>query len=703
MLKKDFSKLIANYGYLTMLEQIKQSRSVLFAICILLIAAIMILPMPTMLMDALLCFSIAVTVLILMTVLFIERPLDFSSFPNILLVVTMVRLALNVSTTRLILSNGHEGIDAAGRVVKVFGYFVAKGSPVIGAIMFAILTIINFVVITKGSGRIAEVAARFSLDSMPGKQMAIDADLSSGAISDVEAKQRRKHLEDESSFYGAMDGANKFVRGDAIAGLLITFINFIGGILIGAVQKDMSFSQAVSTYSILTIGDGLVSQIPSLFVSISAGLMVTKSGVVGSVDKAIFDQLGKHPVSLAISSGLIGLMGIAIPGMPFVPFAMISVVCGVGAYMLMKRQENADDASDGDNQNSSGGEAKSSDDAQIESSLKIDEIRLELGYELLALVSDGMSQGIPNQIKVLRNKLAKELGFVLPSVRMVDNIDLGSCEYRILVKDIKRGEGSVKLDSIMVLGSGDQSVDIYGEDTIDPVFGIKAKWVPASAREEAIFKGYTVIEPATVIITHMTEIVRDNITDLLSYGEVVNMINSVSPQHKKLVEELIPAEISIVSLKRVLQGLLSEGISIKDFIAILEAVSELSGKSPSIETIIEKVRSRMAIYLCKMYADENGFVNVIPLSANWEQIFMDNIAGEGDAKSLVMAPSKLQEFVAIVKREYESKSSLYPVILTSPALRRFVRSVVERFNPAIPVISHNEIHFKAKIKNVGQI
>jgi flagellar biosynthesis protein FlhA len=682
-------------------KQPKEHKDLFFALGILSIIAILLFPVAPILLDLLLSVSLSFSVLILMTVLFIKRSLDFNSFPSLLLVVTLLRLALNISTTRLILSNGHLGTAAAGHVVEAFGYFVMQGSIVIGTIVFAILTIINFVVITKGSGRIAEVAARFSLDAMPGKQMAIDADLSAGLIKEDEARARRKELEEESGFYGAMDGANKFVRGDAIAGLLITFINLIGGILIGTVQKDMTFSQAVHTYTILTIGDGLVTQIPALIVSIAAGLLVTKSSNQGRTDQAIFQQLGNYPQSLAISAGLLLFMGLLMPGIPFIPFALVAIICGAGAYFLYKNKKEASE----EIKESKDKKNQPSQEEVIMQSLQLDMIKIELGYELLALLNGPEELRLPNQVKNLRKQIAKDLGFILPSVRIQDNMQLGNQEYLIKIKDLEVGKNNIRPTKLLIIDPKGAAINIAGEDVKEPAFGINARWVDSSAREEALFKSYTVVEPATVIATHLTEIVKENITELLTYGEVQKLIDNLQPEHKKLVDTIIPSEITLVALQRVLQQLLNEKVSIRDLPSIIEAISEICPTTKNISKIVELVRTRLSKQICQASTSLKGYIPIVILSPIWEQIFIENLSGDGDNKQLIMPPTKLHDFVIKLGKEFDqqNQSGEFPVLLTSPILRPYIRSIVERFRPNLVILSQNEIHPKAKIKTVGQI
>ena len=679
-----------------------EQKDIIFAVGILFIISFLIFPVAPGILDYLLSISIAFSVLILLTVLFIDKPLDFSAFPSILLVVTMFRLALNISTTRLILADGDLGPSAAGHVVEAFGFFVMQGSVVIGAIVFGILTIINFVVITKGSGRIAEVAARFSLDAMPGKQMSIDADLSAGIINENQAREKRKTLEDENIFFGSMDGASKFVRGDAIAGLLITFINFVAGIIIGVIQKGMSFDIALQTYTLLTIGDGLVAQISALIVSISAGLLITKSGVHGSAEKAIFQQLSRYPQALFACSGLLVVMSL-MPGIPFLPFTVIGLLCAIFAYVLNKNKKEAQIA-----------EAKLKEEPKqkeltqeeaIVQSLHIDYIKIELGYELLQMVDTNDEYKLTDQIKALRKQIARDLGFILPSVRIQDNMQLTPKTYVIKIKDIECGTGEIQPHKVLVINPTGGKIEIEGEDTVEPTFGLPAKWVEKSAKEEGIFKEYTVVEPITVISNHLTEIVKENITELLTYSGTKELLSNLEGDHKKLSEEVVPGQITVVTFQRILQTLLSESVAIRDLPSILEAISEIANITTNVTRMVEHIRARLSRQICHSLLNEGGFIPILILSSSWEQIFIESLVGEDDNKHLAMQPSKLHEFVERVNAELNrvAISKIIPILLTSPMLRPFVRSVVERFRPNLVVLSQNEIHPKIKIKTFGQV
>ena len=672
------------------------------AIGVVIILMFMMVPMPPIIVDLGLAISIALSMMILMITLFIRRPLDFSTFPTILLITTALRLGLNIASTRLILSEGNNGTDAAGHIIESFGTFMIRDNYVVGGIVFAILIIVNFIVITKGSGRIAEVAARFSLDAMPGKQMTIDSDLSSGLITEDEAKLKRSELQQESAFFGAMDGSAKFVRGDAIAGLLITFINLIGGIIIGATMHDMSFSDSAATYTILTIGDGLVSQIPALVVSVAAGLLVSKAGVEGSADKALMDQFSRYPRALAISSGLILCFGL-IPGMPLLPFLVLSAVVGFIAYQAFARDQFVADQKIDDEQKLL--TAAKPAEEPISKSLAMDTIRLELGYALLPLVQGSETTvRLPDQIKGLRRQLAEDMGYILPAVRIQDNLQLPANTYLVRIKEIEAGRGEVRTGMLMCMDPSGEAITLPGEQTVEPTFGLPAMWIDERYREEAHFKGYTVVDAGTVVTTHITEIIKDNMSDLLSYTETQRLLNELPQDYQKLVADVIPSQLTTGALQRVLQNLVSERVSIRDLPTILEGVAEATTYTKNIGLITEHVRARLSRQICETNLNPNGQVPLLTLSAKWEQAFIDSLIGNED-KQLAMAPSLLQEFIMLVRQSYDrfAQTGESPVLLTSPGIRPYVRSVVERFRPSTVVMSQNEIHPKARIKTMGQI
>jgi len=674
------------------------------ALGVLTIIVVLILPMPAFMLDFALAISITFSVLVLMTALFIQKPLEFSAFPTVLLIATMIRLALNLASTRLILSHGHEGTGAAGKVIEAFGNFVMQGNFVIGIIVFAILVIVNFVVITKGSGRIAEVAARFTLDAMPGKQMAIDADLSSGLIDEDQARERRKNLENEAAFFGSMDGASKFVRGDAIAGLLITFINIIGGIIVGVGQMEMSFADASAGYTLLTIGDGLVSQIPALIVSTAAGLLVSKAGVEGAADKAMFEQLSGYPQALGMSSFVLGVMAL-LPGIPMLPFVALSAGTGYLAYRIVSKRKNVAATEAAEAIASTEAIEAEPKEEPISQTLKIDELRLEIGYGLLPLINDSEGQKLTDQIKALRRQFAADMGFVMPPVRILDNMQLEASHYMVRVKEVEAGAGEVYVGQLLVMDPHGGQIDLPGLHTKEPTFGLPATWIDAGIREEAAFRGYTVVDPPTVITTHLTEVFRDNMQELLSYAEVQKLLDEMGDEHKKLLEDIAPSQITISGIQRVLQTLLAERISIRDLGTIMEGIAEAVVHTKQLTHIGEHVRMRLARQLCASYAAPDGTLGLITLSPQWEQAFAESLVGQGDEKQLAMAPSELQQFIAAVRDKFEraAEDGEMPVLLTSPGVRPYVRSIIERFRPQTIVMSQNEVHPKARLKTVATV
>jgi flagellar biosynthesis protein FlhA len=671
------------------------------AVGVMAILVVLILPLPATLLDLALAFSIILSVLILMTALFIHAPLEFSAFPTVLLIATMLRLSLNLASTRLILAHGHEGTAAAGHVIEAFGNFVMSGNFVIGIIVFTILVIVNFVVITKGSGRIAEVAARFHLDAMPGKQMAIDADLSAGLIDETEARRRRKALEDESGFFGAMDGASKFVRGDAIAGLLVVFINIIGGMIIGIAQQGLPFAEAARTYTLLTVGDGLVTQVPALIVSTAAGLLVSKAGVSGAADKALMKQLSGYPNALGMSAAVMIVMAL-LPGIPMLPFLALGAGAGSLAYLIGKRQKQQVVT-----------DAKTIEDAKappaeepISSALKIDDLKIELGYALLPLVNaaDGTDR-LTEQIKALRRSLAIDMGFVMPSVRILDNVQLEANTYCIKIKEVEAGTGRIWPNQYMVMDPTGAQVTVPGIHTNEPTFGLPATWIDPELKEEAALKGYTVVDAATVMSTHLTELLKANVSELLSYAEVSKLIKDLPKEQGELLKDIVPTQLTVSGIQRVLQLLLAERVSIRDLSSILEGIADAISFTRNPAALCEHVRSRLSRQICAQYTTPAGYLPLIALSAKWEQAFAESIIGQGDDRHLAMQPSRLTEFITLVRQRFEeaAQAGEAPVLVTSAGIRPFVRGVVERFRAQTPIVSHAEIHPRARLKTVGSI
>ncbi len=672
------------------------------AIGMMAILLVLILPLPPLLLDFALAISITFSVLILMTSLFIQAPLEFSAFPTVLLISTMLRLSLNLASARLILAHGHEGTQAAGHVIQAFGNFVMGGNFVIGIIVFTILVIVNFVVITKGSGRIAEVAARFHLDSMPGKQMAIDADLSAGLIDEKEARRRRKALEDESGFFGAMDGASKFVRGDAIAGLLVVLINIMGGMVIGIVQQGLSFADAAHTYTLLTVGDGLVTQIPALIVSTAAGLLVSKAGVSGAADKALLSQFSGYPKALGMSAAVMIAMGM-LPGLPIIPFFALGGGAGALAYVIDRRNKRA--TAEAAAAKPDAAKAAPAEEP-MSATLKMDDLKVELGYALLPLVNapDG-SERLTEQIKALRRSLAIEMGFVMPAVRILDNVQLDANSYIIKIKEVDAGSGKVWPSQYMVMDPAGKQVTLPGTHTTEPTFGLPATWIDSALKEEASVKGYTVVDAATVLATHLTELIKINMSELLSYGEVQKLLKELPKEQGELIKDIVPAQITISGIQRVLQILLAERISIRDLATILEGIADGLPATRNPANLAEHVRARLSRQLCAQHSSPAGYLPIIALTAKWEQAFAESIVGQGDDRSLAMQPSKLTEFINTVREKFDQagREGENPVLVTSPGIRPFVRGIIERFRAQTSVLSQSEIHPRARLKTVGSI
>jgi flagellar biosynthesis protein FlhA len=555
--------------------------------------------------------------------------------------------------------------------------------------------VVNFMVITKGSGRIAEVAARFSLDAMPGKQMAIDADLSSGIIDDKEARRRRRELEEESSFYGAMDGAAKFVRGDAIAALIITVINIIGGLAIGLMRHGMSFADAAATFTTLTAGDGLVSQIPALLVSTAAGIVVTKGGMEGTADAALIRQLGRSPKPLAMAAGAAIVLAL-LPGLPMLPFIALAGLAGSGAWLRYKNPPDAAIATP---------MAPIVTEQPISDTLRMDTVRLELGYGLLALAG-GDAPRLTEQIKGLRRSVAGEMGFVLPPVRIQDNMQLGADRYSIRIKEIEAGHGELRPTMLLAMDPKGEVPDVHGEPTHEPAFGLPAKWIDPALKEEAMFHGCTVVDPPSVLTTHLTEVVRENMAELLSYAETQKLLDEQPREQQKLVSDLIPSQITAGGVQRVLQSLLAERVSIRDLPTILEGIQEAcGGAARAIPILVAHVRARLARQISDSHTGAAGYIPLVTLSPEWEAAFAEALVGPPEDRQLAMAPSKLQEFMQKLRAAFEAASNGgdAAVLLTSGGIRSHVRAIVERIRPSTPVLAQAEIHPRARIRTVGTI
>ena len=662
---------------------------------VMLLLGILIVPVPTFLLDFALALSFTASILILLVSLSLKTALEFSSLPTLLLLLTIFRLSLNVATTRLILSHGNEGATAAGQVVAAFGTFLMQGDVLVGAIIFTMILLVNFIVITKGAGRVAEVSARFYLDAMPGKQMAIDADLGSGQIDEKTARARRAELQEEIGFYGAMDGASKFVRGDAISAIVLIVINITVGLAIGVMRTKISLENAFSTFATLTIGDGLVSQIPALLISMAAGIVVTKGATDGKVQGVLSGQLGSSPGLLIITGAAIGLLAL-LPGLPTVPFLAIAVLAGVLAWhQLNKRQVEAAEIP-----------APPADpEAGRERLPSLDPVRVELGYGLLDLVSNG-SQPLPEQIKGLRRAMASDLGFVLPSVRIQDNMELGPYNYAVALKDISAGTGELRPLMMLAICPDEREFPLPGEKTLEPAFGLPAFWISPAQADAARSMNCTIVEPASVLTTHLGEVVKDNIAELLSYAETQKILSDLPQEQQRLVADLVPASITVGGFQRVLQALLAERVSIRDMPTILEAVQEACGSaSKAVGSIVSHVRFRLARQISDSHLGSGGFIAVIPLSPEWEDTIGSSLIGPPDDCQLVLPQDKLQEFVARLRSVVDTavQAGNRPVLLTSGRIRSHLRSIVDRIRLNTPVIAQTEIHRRAQIKVVGTI
>lgn len=679
------------------------TRDIGFAIGIVFILVVLFLPLPAILIDLGLAVSISFSVLILMVALWIQRPLDFSSFPTILLVATMLRLSLNIATTRLILSNGSEGPEAAGHVIAGFANFVMSGDFVIGTIVFLILITVNFLVITKGATRIAEVGARFTLDAIPGKQMAIDADLSAGIIDEKEAQLRRRELEEESSFFGSMDGASKFVRGDAIAGLIITAINMFGGIIIGATRHEMPLAEAADVYVKLSVGDGLVTQIPALIVSLAAGLLVSKGGTRGSTDKAVFGQLSNYPRALYVAAFVMIILGVA-PGLPFLPFFVLGGIMAFFAYSIPKRNAaiKEEEAKVVEQQRLAANEdARTS----VKESLKIVEIELCLGRQISGAMMASQSE-LAQRVAKMRRKFAKQYGFVVPDIKLTDDMNIPHKSYQIKIHGAVAAGDELRIGDVLVITGDGPKPSLPGEETREPAFGMKAMWVPEMFANTVSREGFTPVDNISVLLTHLAEVIRNNLAQLLSYKDMRNLIDRLDTEYRRLLEEIVPSQISYSGLQAVLKLLLAERISIRNLNLILEAVAEIAPHVRRSEQIAEHVRMRMAQQICGDLTD-GGVLKVLRLGNRWDLTFHQALKrdGKGDVVEFDIDPRLLEQFgteASQVIRGHMDQGHQF-VLVAAPDARAYVRMVTERLFATLPVLSHVEIARGVQIKSLGTI
>ncbi|WP_068316683.1 flagellar biosynthesis protein FlhA [Polycladidibacter hongkongensis] len=678
-------------------------RDIGFAVGIVFILSVLFLPMPTFMIDFGLTLSVAMSVLILMVSLWIQRPLEFSSFPTILLIATMLRLSLNIATTRAILANGHEGPLAAGYVINGFSKFVMSGDFVIGLIVFAILVTVNFLVITKGATRIAEVGARFTLDAIPGKQMAIDADLSAGMIDEKQAQARRSELEEESSFFGAMDGASKFVRGDAVAGLIITAVNILGGIIIGVTRYDMELSEAADVFTKLSVGDGLVSQIPALIVSLAAGLLVSKGGTRGTAESAVMGQLAAYPRALAVSSMMLFIMAF-MPGLPFLPFIGLSALFGFGAYIIPRRvaEAEAEEARKAEEALALEQEAKKE---SVKDSLELPEIEVRLGKQLTARLLAAKPE-IGNRINKMRKKFAEQYGFVVPEIKLSDNIDLTPKSYEFRIHGTLVASQSINVGDLLVIGGKKDLPALPGTETREPAFGMKAMWVQSAFEHEVKRGGYTVVDNLSVVLTHLSEVIRNNLPMLLSYKDMRALLDRLDPAYKRLLEDVCPQYISFSGLQAVLKLLLAERISVRNLALILEAIAEIAPHARRPEQIADHVRVRMGTQICGDIADE-GVLKVLRLGNRWDLAFHQSLRRDqsGEVLEFDMEPGQVEEFAKesaeAIRRNINAGHRF--ALVVAPEARQYVRMITERMFPALPVLSHMEIARGVEVEALGTV
>ena len=668
------------------------------AIGVMMVLAVMVMPIPPFVLDILLSFSLTFSIIILLVSIFMLAPLEFSIFPSLLLIVTLLRLSLNVASTRIILLHGNEGPDAAGQVIQSFGSFVVGGNYVVGTVIFIILVLINFIVITKGTVRTSEVAARFTLDAIPGKQMSIDADLNAGIITDQDARARRQKLEREADFYGSMDGAIRFVRGDAIAGILITLINIIGGFSIGVFQQGMEVSEAAQVYTLLTIGDGLVSQLPALVISTAAGLVVTRAASDKNMPMELVSQLLNQPYAFVIASVALFFFGM-IPGLPHFPFFLMSVLTGAVAYYRLRdiQTEEAQKLKKLDE------EARAPVPERVESILPLDIMELEVGYELIPLVDADRNGELLERIKSIRRQFALEMGFIVPPLHIRDNLQLKPSDYSIVLKGVEVAHGAVIMGRLLAMNPGDSEKEIEGIKTKEPTFGLPAVWVPASAKQEAQIAGYTVVDPATVITTHIKETIKRHGHELLGRQESQALLDKFKESNPKVVEELIPNLLTLGKVQRVLQNLLKEQISIRDLRTILEQLADFAPTTQDTDVLTEFVRQALSRPITKQYQAADGTLSVMTLDRGIEDIIEGSIQKTETSSFLALEPGVAEKLLARLKASMESiapKLETSPVLLASPAIRLHLRRFTERFLPDLVILSHSEVVPSVQIKTL---
>jgi flagellar biosynthesis protein FlhA len=675
------------------LDEWRNGAQLALPIGVILVLGIMILPVPPFLMDFLLTISITLAITILLIGFFVDKPLEFSVFPAVLLVGTLFRLSLNIASTRLILLRGEQGPDAAGRVIASFGQFVVGGEYVVGLVVFVILVVINFVVITKGAGRIAEVAARFTLDAMPGKQMSIDADLNAGLIGEAEARDRRETIAKEADFYGAMDGASKFVRGDAIAGIIITAVNILGGLAIGVLKKGMAVGEAAQTYTLLTVGDGLVSQIPALFISTAAGIVVSRAATEGDFSTTVQKQLFGNPKVLYLVSGILVVFA-TIPGLPHLSFLLLSAITGFVGYRASRSR--AEEVPEG-----------LPEEAEPESMVRvepIDLVALDLGYQLVSLVDTSQGGSLLERIQTLRRQMARDLGFVVPPIHIKDNLQIGPSEYRIYVKETQVAKGEVQSGTCMAINPGSAQPGLEGTQAQEPVFGLAATCIREEEREKAQMMGYTVVDAVTVLVTHLSEVLQRHSHELLTRQDVHDLLQEIAKENPKVIEELVPNPLPLSGVHRVLQNLLEERVSIRDLLTILETLGDHAQATRDPEVLTEYVRHSLARQISREHKNEDGTLPAIIMTPQWEEKISHKLVATEKGSFAALEPNEVQRLVRDLNKSMEevSQRGQVPVLLTTPELRRHVRRLLSRFLPSLSILSYNEISPDTRILAINR-
>ena len=698
-------------------------RDLSVVVFVMAILAIIIVPLPSGLLDVLLTISMAIAVLILLISLYVPKPTDLTTFPTLILIITLFRLSLNIATTRMILSHGHQGPEEVSGIITSFGDFVVGGNFVIGIIVFSILVLINFMVITKGSTRVAEVAARFTLDSMPGKQMAVDADLNAGLIDDAEAKQRRAEILQDANFYGAMDGSSKFVKGDAVAGIVITLINIIGGFLIGVFQHNMSVSDSASTFTLLTIGDGLVGQIPALIISTATGIMITRSSGDGDnfAEGTINQMIGNSKILMIV--GFIMILFALVPGLPTASMGFVGIMFALLGWSIYKFERGELSILDvqkilspkaQEEQDKKAGEAKpkktheeiaKEEEAALEDILKVEMLELTLGYQLIRLADSSQGGDLLERIRSMRRKIAADFGFLMPQVRIRDNLHLQPEGYQILLKGISIGEGSIKPDKFLAMDSGMATGEIDGETTKEPAFGLDALWIDPNQKEDAIINGYTVVDPATVISTHMSELVKKNAPDMLTRQEVQTLIDKIKVDFPVIIDDVLKVA-SVGLIQRVLKALLHEKIPLKDMLSILETIADIAEYTKNVDLITEQVRSKLSRIITQMYSGDDGVIRLLTFDTSSEQMMLEKSQEKDGIRNLMLNVGEINQLIQATSakaHELLQKGISPVVIIVDPQLRRGVAEIFERFSLDVVTLSHAEIDSSATFEVMGSI